>query len=242
MTGAHPKEIIKAGLRLLLPSSVSPVLVASMGRVGSSLVYRSICHGMARTRFGSFGSAMFAVAAGGFVDDFGAQKLLRGVVYKTHALPSELSVDEDLRVVFVFGTPSVAAQSVYACRERYGEDWVAQHFSHMRANGDFDELLDADVLRMEEQIEEWLSQEDLSVLGLRYDALWQNVDALSEFVGFRVDLPPRRARKSASIVGTEVASRLRRTYGSLDRRVDRLPNVVLTPLASSEWSPTCRLD
>ena len=150
-----------------------------------------------------------------------------GVVYKTHALADELPRGCSAKVVFLFSAASESALSVYSCRDRYGDAWIAEHLAHMGADGNFDELGDRDILRFDRQIESWLSGEHDNVLGLRYETMWDNLNVLSDHVGFTVGLPPRQPRKSLGHIDSTIIKKFTATYHELDEKIAALPDVVL---------------
>ena len=170
------------------PEKHPAVMVASMGRSGSTLVHHAVVAGIAEARFGPIwrlGEESVRVEA--WKPEH--TEFRAGVVYKTHALPGSLPHDAEVRVIFVFGTASTAVLSVLSCVERISPEWVCLHFDHMNAQGTLIELPTRDVLRLEEQIDSWHTPGPQDVLAVKYDALWTNVDAISAFVRFEVRLP-----------------------------------------------------
>jgi hypothetical protein len=202
------------------------VLVASMGRSGSTVCYNAISEGMARERFGpvplqnmkKVRSPAWEVANLSFEP---------GMVYKTHVLADELPRSFTGKVVFTFARASDAALSVLTCKDRYGTDWLREHFDHLRANGDFSELGERDVLRFEEQVDGWLNLHGHDIMAIRYDALWDHVDELSDFVGFEVQLPDKRARQSLGQIEEPVIAGFRHAYSGLDAKIAALPDVTI---------------
>lgn len=220
------KKILKKALQRSIPTGFDPIIVASMGRSGSTLVHEALSEGLAAARFGplkNLGRKIVKDVAW----DLSGEHFAPGVAYKTHALASELPRDCNTRVVFVFGSASEAALSVLSCHHRYGADWIAEHFAHMRACGSFEELGERDVLRFEEQIDGWLGIDHVKILGLRYEAIWDNVDELSCFVGFSVALPERRPRVSRQNMDATTAEKFAATYRTLDKKIAALADCIL---------------
>jgi hypothetical protein len=213
-------------MRLFGRKDLLPVIVASMGRSGSTVCYNAIAQGMARERFG-FLPALKKNATRSSAWDVANYPFKPGIVYKTHALADELPPTFAGKVVFTFGQASDAALSVVACRQKYGDEWVAEHFEHLRANGDFQELGERDVLRFEEQIDGWLNLQGHDIMAIRYDALWDHSDELAAFLGFPVRLPPKRARQSLDLVDESIVAGFRKTYASLDAKIAALPNRIV---------------
>jgi hypothetical protein len=158
--------------------------------------------------------------------DLKGARLAPGRVYKTHDLPDHLKLDRPLRILFLFGCPSDVVLSVLRCRETKGAAWIADHLRHMHSEGGLDEIFHRDVLRIEEQIDAWLALRGADILCLKYDAMWEQHDILSDFVGFDVALPPRKSRDVIDL-DPDLVARVRQAYVSLDRKVAALPDCQL---------------
>lgn len=214
---------VKRVLQSVLPSTLPPLIVASMGRSGSTLVWSALRQAVAAARFPRPLRAHGLRLVSDQAWDLDRTRLTPGVVYKTHGLAQELPDCSGAKVVFLFGSATDAALSVLACRDRYGMRWIEEHFAHMRAHGAFDELGDRDVLRFEEQLDGWVQKSGTPRLILHYDAIWEYEHTLSEFLGTRVSLPPRRQRTGATSADPEMLTRFAGTYAKLDARIATMP-------------------
>jgi len=220
------KIILRDFLKAILPSQQPPILVASMGRSGSTLVYDSIVKGMVKKRF-----FLQAPSLGGLVRDviwkLSGAHFQNGLVYKTHDLPASLKVGDRPIVIFLFGSASDAARSVLQCENTQGYEWIKSHLKHLSAIGTLDDLPFKDVLRFSEQLDEWLSCQAVPILALRYEDLWTSdaEEKLSHFVGFSVRLPERRARESIGIDLGKKGIEIQSTYAALDAYVAQLPPI-----------------
>lgn len=228
------KRLVKQTLRHTLPSMLQPVVVASMGRSGSTLVYNALVEGVARARFGLFASRLAGVVRD-VAWDFSSQPFANGRIYKTHGFPDGLTAGDRPRVVFLFGSASDAARSVLHCDITYGRAWIEEHFVHLTATGTIKELPKRDVLRFGEQLDAWLGCEAVPVLALRYEDLWvSGADALlSRFAGYPVSLPARRARASAASDRGVLDAQIAETYAPLDQRIAALPAVQMNARAQA---------
>ncbi len=221
------KTFVKRRMQSITASDLNPVIVASMGRAGSTLIYDALNKGMGMARFGEE-----TYRNGRFVRDvawtLSKARFRNGVVYKTHDFPHDLTAAQNVRVVFTFGIPSDAARSVLGCNTKYGRAWIEEHFEHLRANGTFDQICDRDVLRFGDQLDSWTALKSIPVLGLKYESLWQSgaQQALSRFVGFPVTLPERKNRESAAMDLGEAGEKLMKTYANLDARVAAMPDII----------------
>lgn len=218
-----PKTRVKRVLQFALPSKIPPLIVASMGRSGSTLVWDALRQAVTLERFPGLLQRQGLRLVSDQAWNLSRARFAPGVVYKTHGLADELPTDSGARVVFLFGSATDAALSVHACRDRYGERWIEQHFEHLRASGPFEELGARDVLRFSEQLDGWIGKSGTERLILHYDALWDHVDTLSEFTGASIKLPPRRARGGAAAAHTETRARFAQTYAKLDARIAAMP-------------------
>lgn len=213
----------KRVVQSVLPSRYPPLVVASMGRAGSTLVHSAIRDAMAQARFGTQADwALRLVAEPAW--DLAQMRLQRGVAYKTHALAAEWPWPPHGRVVFLFGRASAAAISVYACERTRGRAWIRRHFRHLRASGPLEDLAHRDVLHFAQQLQGWHGLSGVPRLLLRYDAIWDHADVLSRFCGFPVRLPPQRERRSRGQVAPEIIRACERSYADLDARIDSRPD------------------
>jgi hypothetical protein len=216
------RALVKLAVSPLLPRAAVPIVCASIGRVGSTLVYRTLAGDRAAALFGAR-SLAGPLLIRGVIGELKDARFRRGGVYKTHDFPHHLVAATPLRVVFLYGRPSDSVLSLIRCRDTKGAAWMRRHFAHMHADGSYGELLQRDVLRIGEQITTWRAARNADILGLRYETLWKNVGILSDFVGFRVNLPSRVERLFADLP-PEIVGRARATYESLDSAVSALPD------------------
>lgn len=203
-----------------------PVVVASIGRSGSTLLTRSLREGMSRARFG-FSPGFFYNKVKGDGFDLSNTRFRDGVVYKTHALPSELPGETTVKVVFVYGSASDAVISVALQRDKLGDSWVQNHLRHLRADGQFYEVLDRDVLRIREQVQGWAGKLGVDRVLVKYDNLWSSVDTISNFLGFPIFLPERRVRRSGEQISLCQPDKIREAYSALDSMIDGYPGCVV---------------
>lgn len=130
-------------------------------------------------------------------------------------------------MVFTFGRASDAALSIVYCKRRYGENWIKEHFQHLRAKGSYELLGHCDVLRFKEQVDGWLELKGHNILAVRYDKLWDHQATISDFLGFRIQLPVRRSRSSIAQLDHSTVELFRRNYAKLDEEIDVLPDIIV---------------
>lgn len=93
--------------------------------------------------------------------------------------------------------------------------------------GEFDEIPHRDVLRFKQQIEDWMSFQSAPLLCLKYEDLWTSgaEEALSNFTGLPVSLPPKKERASQQKLNPETEALINKTYSEIDELVARLPSI-----------------
>ena len=205
-----------------LAGKAPPILCASIGRVGSTLSWDALIRSRARAMLGAYHPTDWRRISAMRWDLKGA-RLKAGRVYKTHDFPYDLALDRPMRILFLYGRPSDVVLSVLRCRETEGAAWISDHLRHMHSSGGLDMIFARDVLRIEEQIDAWLALRGADVLCLKYDALWDRRGILSDFVGFDVALPPRKARDVIDL-DPDLVARVRDAYARLDAKVAALPD------------------
>jgi hypothetical protein len=220
------KQRLKGGLQLVSANQhIPPIVIASMGRSGSTLVYDAVVDAVIAS------SPLRRIIwpkklTADWSWTLGEKALQNGVVYKSHDYPDRLKGTK-ARCLFLFGSCLDAATSVHSAIERFGPAWVNEHFERLKSDGSFSELFDRDVLGFESQIRSWATTEVVPTLCLRFDSLWANNEKLNDFLGMRVRLPPRRPRK-IELYDTSVLKALKAVYSSIDTKAARLPDAFLS--------------
>ena len=85
--------------------------------------------------------------------------------------------------------------SVEKMVEMHGRFWFDTHQFHLQASGDYENLYQKDVLNYERQIISWLGNSEQKVFGIQFEEIWDRVDEISEYLGFKIILPDKRERK-----------------------------------------------
>ncbi len=197
-----------------------PLIVASMSRSASTVLYRAIAEGWARARFGALGPHLQPLICDNAwrLDE---TPLIGGVVYKTHDLPERLPRETGAKVVFTYRRASEVAISIFA-RRQLKPKFFEEHRTHLGGSGGIRAFAKRDSLGLERQVDQWFAAEDLDMLGIRYDQLWDRLPDIEAFLGFRVPLKPFRAGKPHDLPD-EVIANLRKVYHRLDRKIEAMP-------------------
>ncbi|EKE74338.1 hypothetical protein [Celeribacter baekdonensis] len=204
---------------------IEPIVIASMGRSGSTLVYDAVVEAViARSPLRNlfWGHRLTADQCWNLSN----KPLIRGTVYKTHDYPERLVVNGG-KAIFLFGSTLDAAKSVHSAKERFGQEWVEEHFVNLRSEGKYEDLFKSDVLNFEKQIHSWAVTETIPTLCLRFETLWENSERLSDFLNMKVVLPKERARK-VDDYDSEVTSALKHIFDPIDERLRSLPDCFIS--------------
>lgn len=229
MTKATPRPSIRRRVKSLIQSSycnTPPVIVASFGRAGSTVIYDSLVAGMAHSRF--FTTAGFAQAiVRDRLFEHEDNELQMGVVYKTHRLPQDIPPSRHAppKLIFMFGCPLDSVISVKQQVDNRGSNWVNQHFIHLGQPPALDELYLRDALGFISQCKHWLVCES-DVLWVRYESLWRNIETIESFVNLKVELPEQRPRQN-KIETDENMALLNSVYGELSSHLESLPDIFI---------------
>jgi hypothetical protein len=185
-------------------SSEFSFIVAGLGRCGTTLVYKSIIGTDKAVR-------------GKFITRFSRQKkYIKGTIYKTHDFPPE-SLPPHVKLVFMFGNPMNAALSGY---EEFKQDKHYRNISsdkfHQREN-----IFNEDILNLEKHFNAWNKIQGFEFISIRYEALYKEKtqDMLEEYLGFNINLPPYRRRKT-DWQSHPMKEALERTYSHLNLKIE----------------------
>lgn len=221
------KVLLKRILCYVLFHGQHRVVIASTGRSGSTMLFDSVADGLIVSRFGIKPDTALARIIRkmtiGFVDRVSTLSSESCFVCKTHDV-FDSPPNIDCKYVFLYGDPLESAMSVENVVEKEGLEWFRLHQYHLRASGDYADLYKKDVLNYENQLTSWFSESGRgNVLCVDYDSLWESVDEISRFVGFRITFPPRRPRLSKSVctdIDGALFERLRDLKGTLKEQYE----------------------
>jgi len=192
-----------------------PVIVAGLGRCGTTMFFESlIAYGYRKVQPLVF-----------FQDP---PAFRNGNVYKSHDFPPQ-QIHGEPKIIFLFGDPREIAMSVFTKINKWGR----MHHRHLSSDGYIDNtcVIEQDTLQLEKQFEAWYRPQPFSFLSIRIESLYDadNRDRLDEYLGFHLDLPPRRQRLN-SWRDHPLAAQFDQTYGNLVGRMEAAEN-------SKIWKP-----
>jgi hypothetical protein len=180
------------------------VLVASMGRCGSTMMYNSfISHGFKDTVFLESFKHCFIYA--------------NGSVYKTHGYPPRF-LPCNVKLIYIFGNP----MDIVISTNSKINWWGKTHHRHLgsglfRENND---LFIKDTLQLHKHFESWYRPQKFEFLSIKYESLFchNTREILNEFLGFDFQLPPK-INRTTDWTSHPRKEELIRLYGLLNKKI-----------------------
>jgi len=170
-----------------------PIIIASSGRAGSTMLFHSVLMAQYRLKI----SRKYAQRP--LFRKHQLCNVKSGRVYKTHLLYEKLK-NINARVIYVYDDYSSTLSSFFGCIDRYGEAWGLQHMKNLESRfTSLEGLGEADILNYEKQIKQYVLDNRVSkeqLVAIPYEYLWK-IDLMKVF-GFTVTLPTKRARQSTN--------------------------------------------
>lgn len=206
----------------LLFANERPIVIASTGRAGSTMLFEAVSENLIQHKYGldkkSIVGRILISLSRCFTDRLKTISKSNCVVHKTHDL-FDKKYENDARYIFIYGDPIEAIQSVEQISRTNGKIWLDEHLFNLRSNGDPEKLFSEDILNYEKQINSWvMSHKCSNVICLDYKDLWSKAPMISEFVGFTVTLPEKKLRTkktNQALVEKALSASLSRIYSSL---------------------------
>jgi len=194
------------------------VVIASLGRSGSTLFYNSLCkHLEPSPNLGSFS----------FVKDLERFKPEKNHCYKTHDM-APFTMTNGAKMVFLFSDPIDIISSIKNVEKNDPElKWAKGHFENLHASFSmYNELIDKDVLKLEKMFESYYKKQTYPLLTLRYETMWDYQKEIGEFLeieGF--GLEDFKGRRWTDSLSENQVEKLKQTYGDLVEMVEEADNI-----------------
>lgn len=151
---------------------------------------------------------------------------------KTHLFPDVKfsiegkKVDPFYKVIFLFGDPILSVISTLRdCNQ--SKEWMSLHAKHCGCLKSLHEIdiINRDDFNYERMFIEWTTTDKFSVLCLRYESLYSNINLLESFLAREIRLPPWRKRVTTyNDVSPETLERVKSTYGNLAKIIENYPD------------------
>lgn len=180
------------------------IIVSGLPRSGSTMLARAMC-GMSPGEF------------------WPSDRVDLAKVYCPFHYREELAENFD-RAIFPFGD---VVLSVISTRFfRYG----IKHFRGCGCDRPKEEIdiFERDDLNYELIFESWTQKNGFPVLAVRYELIWDYTTFISDFVGRKIILPEKIARKtSLAMISKEDLAKIKNTYASLINKVESMPDIMV---------------
>lgn len=194
------KKYIAKIIRCILPKTDEHIIVASTGRAGSTVLFKSLVRGYlnSRVKLSRFvGKRILFKIYGEFYDRLSKVGSCAPKIIKTH---DEFNIEiEGAKYIFIYGDPLESVLSAERMDKFNHISAFYKHMYHLRGNGHFSDRYTKDVLNYEGQIKSWMYRNRSDVLVVRYDELWSSKEKIEQFVGFPFTLPSYRQRSIKDI-------------------------------------------
>lgn len=179
-------------------------IIAGLGRCGTTLMQYALIESRGLIKNRNFLSR--------FSDE---KKFVKGTIYKTHNYPPT-TLPPHVKLVFMFGDPRNAALSGY---KEFSQN---KHYAHIGITEipDREEIFYKDILMLEKHFDAWYQQQGFDFISIRYESLYtESTQAmLADYLGFKVNLPPYRQRKT-DWKQHDRSSELETTYSGLNAKI-----------------------
>jgi len=191
----NKKSILRACIVSLFLRSHTKIVIASVGRSGSSVLTRQIADAYFLKYLPKYlhpFRSLLVPFMWEFCNYLDQVSFFSGPIIKTHDQYSALlMMDFPVKFIFIYCDPLESALSV--SRQRYfeGDKWVALHIDHLRGKGSPEHIFYRDALNFENQILAWLES---PALFIKYPDFWKQHDRISNFLNIDVKLPIYKER------------------------------------------------
>jgi len=156
-------------------------------------------------------------------------KFRNGVIYKTHDYPNIINLENDPKIIFMFGSPLDSAVSATKRINAWGEE----HYLHLHSDKFIpnEQLIHEDALLLEDLFDSWYKIQKFPFLSVRYESLYEDnvLQRLNDFLGYRLQMIPFEERKS-SWKNHPKKDILKKTYNKLLEKINNAENVKI-------WEP-----
>lgn len=185
----------------------APILIAGLGRCGTTLVRDAILNNSSYVR------------AGKFIREIENTSFSKNTVYKTHCYPPK-SLPENLKVVFLFGNPiDIVISTHYKINE-----WGRLHHQHLQSDAFIpnDTILNKDTLNLYHQFDQWYKHQPFTFISVKYENLYdqKTVKFLSDYLEIPFILPKFRQRQSY-LKNLFLRDNVLACYGSLNDKIEK---------------------
>lgn len=153
------------------------LILAAMGRCGSTMLYNSLKSHFSQDRF----------------EKDLKKEYQSGILIKTHDFAP--LVLKNCRAIYIFGDPRNSVISAHTKGKiDIPRHYVNMHSQYSRAIVKRSLFANTDTLRLSDNFHSWYRQQSYPLLTIRYEDLYDNLDILYDFLGFKFNLPAKKDR------------------------------------------------
>ena len=210
-------RLLKSFLRRVLLKPDAPIVVASMGRSGSTLMHDAIID----AKVNEYHRLLRPVIKR-LIKEYiwiNARDLPKGTVIKTHNLPEQFD-DNSAKYVYIYDNPREAALSILKCRHSRGEDWLKTHFNHLGKSYDLQAVCNGDYLGFYQMTKNWRQANNKKLLFINFQSIWDNNEKIQKFLDLDINLPQRRDRAPLSLVDETLVKKIHYEYSDVCLQFD----------------------
>jgi len=198
--------------------NLSPVIVNSYGRSGSTVLVRAIKQAYGQNSLlNKLKHKLLGYHEDSTAWDLSSANLIRNRVYKTHDYPPH-NRTLSTKCIYIYSSPIDVVASLKKLYCEKGEKWMEAHFKHLKVEYKRKKIryiFDNDVLKLKNHLDSWREQKDIPVLMLKYPDLWEYQEVISEFIGKQIILPKFKKRNSVEVLNKDEIQRLEKTHNDL---------------------------
>ncbi len=199
-----------------------PIIVNSYGRSGSTVLTNSIKKSAIESKNERVRNIAFR-SISQCAWDLESSALKGGIVYKSHDYPPSECFKNDVRMLYTFTEPVDVVLSLLRLHDERGEEWMKEHYKHLKVPyTNFRDIVNEDQLQLEKHLDSWLQEERFPIAFIKYETMWEHQDDISEFLGFKVELPPFKERKANEQRDKDLIRKLQKTYKPLRTKIKNM--------------------
>lgn len=215
-------DLVKLAVAQTFSKFSYPLLINSYGRSGSTVLMQSIVKGAISSTNHALENISYRCISQA-TWDLEKSSLKNGIVYKTHDYPPKVICNNKLKMLYTFADPVDVVLSLFRMYIIEDENWMRRHYNHLKVPyNNFRKIKVEDNLQLEKHLDSWLLEDRFPIAFIKYENMWENQNDISKFLGFEIQLPPKKERKAKKEFKKEVVEELSKTYKSLKYKIDSL--------------------
>lgn len=202
--------------RMLTRSRHTPILVASLGRSGSTMICESIIRGKCEAIGLTYREWMLFEPA--WIP--GEVTFRPGGVYKTHFY--KRGIPENTKIVFVYDDAYQIVGSLLTKLWKGEQDWLMVHGRHLTGRAvSVEKMIAEDVFKLRDNFLSWTSKEYPNVFYVHYDDIWSRKVEIENFLDIKLSMPKREHRSNyLKVLPEKDKMTLMDTYGPLQEIIE----------------------